>query len=294
MGRDVTDGNDIEAAPSAAGSDAPRPRLRGAALVANLDAVAARRRKDLTPRLAPVLEACHAYQCVVVDLVALLGRTPPLDAQEGVCRDLIADGFDFLWEWEQRLLENRPHVAFPLGRRAYETTSLLSACMQSKSLAQKWASGKKMDNGEVRQALAKLPASENARDLKDLYEFFSEGSHPNRSLVGQRFLGEGNEFVLGSAARPHLILIMMHCQRLLELWFWFAACCISIRKELVQQDEPTLFEEYFAAAKQAQVSIEWAAAQIPRLIEEDAAEDALEQASRRAGRHDPSHEPGAR
>ena len=34
-------------------------------------------------------------------------------------------------------------------------------------------------------------------EMRELYKFFSEAAHPNRSLIPHRMLGEGNEFVLG-------------------------------------------------------------------------------------------------
>lgn len=153
---------------------------------------------ELAVMYEPVLRVAAAYGALISEVVSILGDSPPRSPQEVVVRDLLADVFDFLLEWQRPLMEGRPNVAFPLGRRAYESLSLMSACMQDEAMVRRWAEGKQISNGDVRKALTKLPMREVEEDMRSLYKFFSEGSHPNRSLVAARYLGDENRFVLGS------------------------------------------------------------------------------------------------
>jgi hypothetical protein len=52
--------------------------------------------------------------------------------------------------------------------------------------------------------------------MKELYSFFSQASHPNRSLVPHRKLGEGDEFVLGMIGKPELFLVLDYCAKAFE------------------------------------------------------------------------------
>src|ERR1051325_8332630 len=63
--------------------------------------------------------------------------------------------------------------------------------------AEKWHAEKKISNEDVRHELGKHPMGEVEGEMKNLYKFFCLGTHPNRGLIARRFLGEGNEFVLG-------------------------------------------------------------------------------------------------
>ena len=88
--------------------------------------------------------------------------------------------------------------------------------------------------------------------MDDLYRFFSKAAHPNRELVAERFLGEGNEFVLGSIGRPSLILVADHCIHLVEMWFWFGALVAFACKELMDKIDPMFGRDYFRTATKAE------------------------------------------
>ncbi|MBN1459025.1 MAG: hypothetical protein JXA57_05780, partial [Armatimonadetes bacterium] len=132
----------------------------GAELYRKLGEFAELRRNELSAQLKPVCELAHAYGALLSRAVVALGAMPPASLQERVVRDLTADVFDFLYEWPRPLFEGRPHVAFPIARRAYESLSLLSACLQDQAIAERWNRGKEIGNAEVRSALATLPFPE--------------------------------------------------------------------------------------------------------------------------------------
>ena len=111
----------------------------------------------------------------------------------------------------------------PLARRAYESLSLLVACELEPKLADRWMAGKQIGNAEVRRVLAAHPMGEPEAGTRKLYNFFSKTTHPNRSHMAHRYLGEGNEFVLGAIGRPSLALLADYAHKTLSLWFWFAA-----------------------------------------------------------------------
>jgi hypothetical protein len=223
----------------------------GAKLYRKLTFFSETRKQELLSQLQPVISLADSYGSLVARAIFALGTVPPKSRQDVVVRDLVADVFDFLYEWPRPLLEGRPNVAFPLARRAYESLSLLAACYQDSSVAKRWDRGDQIKNEEIRKALARMPLQESQDILKELYKFFSKGSHPNRELVGERFLGDGNQFVLGSIGKPDLLLIVLHCMRLVEMWFWFGALAGFAAKEALAQIDPTFGADYLAVAESA-------------------------------------------
>lgn len=209
------------------------------------------RPKEHLRQLQPVLDLAASYGSLVSRAVVALGSVPPKSRPDVVIRDLIADVFEFLYEWPKPLFEGRPHVAFPLARRAYESLSLLSACFQDQSIAKRWDDGEQIRNTEIRKVLASMRLPEPEQEMRDLYRFFSKGAHPNRDLVAERFLGAGNQFVLGSIIQPELVLIIDHCICLVEVWFWFGALAGYVAKELLAQCDPSFGKEYLATAGRA-------------------------------------------
>ena len=240
----------------------------GADLYSKLPAFARLRRKELEAQLRPVLDLADAYGSLVARAVVALGFTEPNDRQDSVVRDLIADVFDFLYEWPRPLLEGRLHVSYPLARRAYESLSLLSACLQDKSIAERWDGGEQIGNAAIRKALAKLPFRESETALQELYAFFSQGTHPNRRLVSERFLGDGNEFVLGSIGQPEMVLVVDQCHRLVEMWFWFGAIVSFAAGEALSDRDPSFGRDYLATADRAREVADWLVASFNRLLEE--------------------------
>lgn len=223
----------------------------GVELFRKLSFYAETRRKELVSQLQPVIDLVDSYGSLVARAVFALGKVPPKSRQEVVVRDLIADVFDFLYEWPRPLFEGRLDVAFPLARCAYESLSLLSACYQNASIAERWDRGEKIGNSEIRKALAGMPFPESEEALREIYKFFSKGTHPNRDLVAERFLGEGNEFVLGSIGRPDLLLVAEHCIRLVEIWFWFGALVAFVAKSTLSESDPSFGKEYMMTAEKA-------------------------------------------
>ena len=205
----------------------------------------------------PVLDLAASYGSLVSRCVAAFGSVPPKSRSDVVIRDLIADVFDFLYEWGRPLFEGRVHVAFPLARRAYESLSLLSVCFQDRGIAERWDRGEQVGNAEIRKALANLPLPESEREMRDLYHFFSQGSHPNRNLVPERFLGDGNQFVLGSINQPELVFIVDHCRHLVDMWFWFVALTGFAAKEILVQSDPSFPNDYFPTAERAAEIKKW-------------------------------------
>jgi hypothetical protein len=224
---------------------------QGVELFRKLSFYAETRRKELVSQLQPVIDLADSYGSLVARAVFALGKVPPKSRQEVVVRDLIADVFDFLYEWPRPLFEGRLHVAFPLARRVYESLSLLSACYQNVSIAERWDRGEQIGNSEIRKALKGMPFPEAEEALREIYKFFSKGTHPNRDLISERFLGEGNEFVLGSIGRPNLLLVVEHCIRLVEMWFWFGAIVAWVAKETLSQADPSFGKEYLITAERA-------------------------------------------
>jgi hypothetical protein len=96
-------------------------------------------------------------------------------------------------------------------------------------------------NAEVRRILGSHPMGEPAERTQGLYSFFSGTSHPNREQLGYRFLGDGNEFVLGAIGRPSLTLLADYAIKTLNLWFWFAAFISFIYADILSRTDPEFY-----------------------------------------------------
>jgi len=226
------------------------------------------RRKQFVEMLAPVIEITDRYGELICRITRVLGNSSPRSLQDKVVRDLMADVFDFLWEWRRPLFEGRLQVAYPLARRAYESLSLMSICIQDSSFAERWGKGERLSNAEIRKALAIAPMAESEDALKEVYRFFSRGTHPNRDLIAYRFLGEGNEFVLGSIIVPDLALIVDHCIRLVQMWFWYAAGIMHFYHTIIDRFDRSITKNYFTNAETAKKTATWLIAVFNGLLEE--------------------------
>jgi len=205
------------------------------ALFDQLPEFAAMRLREITGMAGPYIESTDRYARLVARLVSILGYIPPKNDQDRVIRDLLADVFDFLHEARPLILGGKLSVAYPLARRAYESVSLLHLCAVEPKWATRWQSGKQVGNADVRKALGAHPMGEPEAEMKELYKFFSEASHPNRSLVPHRLLGEGNEFVLGVIGKPELYFVVDYCAKHLELWHWVTATVSYFYRESIGQ-----------------------------------------------------------
>ncbi|MBU0753891.1 MAG: hypothetical protein KJ645_02040 [Planctomycetes bacterium] len=235
---------------------------------AKLSEYAEKRRKELSRLFSPVVDLTDHYGDLICRVTNALGGSPPTSTQDAVVRDLMADVFDFMWEWRRPLLEGRLQVAYPLARRSYESLSLLSICAQDPSFADAWERGKKISNAEIRKALAAAPMAETEDELRGLYNYFSKGTHPNRDLIAYRYLGEGNSFVLGSIGMPDLVLVTDHFIKLVQIWFWFTAAVSYYFRTVVAKVDPSFGKDYLKTAGEAKKVKAWLFESFNKLLEE--------------------------
>jgi hypothetical protein len=228
-------------------------------LFEQLPEFAATRLREISGMSQPYVEVTDRYAKLTARLTNLLGHTPPLDTQDRVIRDLLADVFDFLYVARSLIVGGKLSIAYPIARRAYESVSLLHLCSLEPAWADKWERGKQIGNAEVRKLLGAHPMGESEAAMKDSYSFFSEASHPNRDLVPGRMLGQGNEFVLGLIGKPELFLVVDYCTKHLELWHWLAATVTYFYREIIGPTDPEYFEEYHLCFEQAKSVRKWLA-----------------------------------
>src|SRR2546430_628654 len=77
----------------------------------------AMRKRELSGMVEPYIDVTDAYGALICSLVLTLGEKSPDDTQDEVCRDLLADVFDFMYDARRAILESQFSVAFPLLRR---------------------------------------------------------------------------------------------------------------------------------------------------------------------------------
>jgi len=200
----------------------------------------------------PYLQVTDAYADLVCEIVDVIGTQKPSCTQDIVVRDLLADVFDSLVEARRIILTGKCSTAYPVARRVYESLSLMVLCALDPKIADKWHSGCEIRNAEVRRELAKHPFGEAEDATRRLYTFFTLGAHPNRGLIPRRFLGEDNEFVLGSVGAPSLALVTEYCTIHLRMWFWFVAVLLHHYKRLVEAAKTDFGRRYLHVADVAQ------------------------------------------
>lgn len=215
------------------------------------------RTNELVDMLKPFVDCTDEYGVFVCRIVNILGKIKPQSALDAVTRDLLADAFDSLFEGRRSLVSGRVNVAFPVVRRAFESISLMVACHVSPDVLRDWNKGKKISNGRVRAVLDEHPLGEKKANTNEMYDFFCLGTHPNRSLIAHRFLGDGNEFTLGAIAVPNVQLTLYVCSKVLSLWFWLAAFIGLVYTKTVVPMDSTFDKEYFELQRRAQETIEW-------------------------------------
>jgi hypothetical protein len=236
---------------------------------ADLPRYAEVRTKELSALLAPYVDVTDRYGVFLCRLVVVLGRTKPTSVRDSTVRDLIADVFDFLYEARSLIAKGKLEIAYPLARRAYESLSLLVACEFDTRLADRWISGKQIGNAEVRRVLAAHPMGEREAETRELYDFFSKTTHPNRTHMAHRYLGEGNEFVLGAIGMPSLAMLADYALKTLNLWFWFAAFVAFTYRDVISKSDPELLDVYHDAAHAAKPVAAWLRDQFNRVLAEE-------------------------
>ena len=234
-----------------------------------LEGYAELRTKELSRLLQPYIEATDRYGDLVCRITLILGKTPPASKEEAMLRDLMADVFDFLYEARILIVKGKLEIAYPLARRAYESLSLMVACHLEPKLARRWIAGKQIGNAEVRRVLAKHPMGEPKHNTKEMYGFFNQVTHPNRNTVAHRFLGDGNEFVLGAIGRPSLAMLADYALRTLNLWHWLAG---FIGFTYITKLDREMLEALHEATKCAQEVAKWLGEQFNRMLAEEQAE----------------------
>ena len=163
-------------------------------------------------------------------------------------------------------------IAYPLARRAYESISLMVSFYSDPRLAKRWIAGKEISNSEVRSILGKHPFGEAEGQTREFYRFFADFSDPNRKTMAHRYLGDGNEFALGSIGRPSLALLTDYALKTLNLWFWFGAAINWIYLPVLSEVKPSFKESYEAAAKAAKDVASYLSEQFNRTLAQEKAE----------------------
>jgi len=232
----------------------------------------AKRTAELSEKYRPYIQVTDAYAELICEIMNIIGVKKPKGIDEVVVRDLAADVFDALHESRGIILKGKCDMAYPLARRAYESLSLMVLCALDPAVAKRWQSGKEIPNVEVRRELAKHPFGETEASTKELYKFFSSASHPNRATIPHRFLGDGNQFVLGAVAIPSLALVTDYCHKHLSMWFWFCAFLSYHFDEYIRTGRPDFGKRYLEVAKTAQWLAEQLGENFNRLLKEEQAE----------------------
>jgi len=160
------------------------------------------------------------------------------------------------------------------------------ACHLDASLAKRWITGKQIGNAEVRRVLGKHPLGEPQERTQELYNFFSKTTHPNRDHIAHRFLGEGNEFVLGASGRPSLALLADYGIKILNLWFWFVAFISFIYSDILDRADSDFHKTCHEVSETANPIAKWLAEQFDRVAAEEKAE--MARTSSRMNRRDPN------
>jgi len=194
------------------------------------------------------------YEKLLCRATLILGHVKPKDAADQSIRDLLADVFDFLYISRQLILQGNLSAAFPLLRRAFESSALIHYFILKPQKADQWSNGKQIKNEEVRKFLGSnrmgLTVAEDA--YQQAYADYSGGSHPNREYIPYRYLGEPNEFVLGSIVKPELLIVGVNFEKLIGLWFWLAAMISVHYFKLFEIADPMYSSDYMKVAEFAQ------------------------------------------
>jgi hypothetical protein len=163
--------------------------------------------------------------------VELLGEIKPSTIEDVSVRDIGCDAFEFLYEARGALVRNQSSVMFPLMRRAFESICLCNLFVVKPEFARRWASGKQINNTDVRKGLEHHPMTESVEALKQEYQFFSQGAHPNRTHVPYVFLGEGNQFTLAGIHPIDPLTLGGHVQHLIRLCYWYVGVFFWFHRE---------------------------------------------------------------
>lgn len=205
-----------------------------------------------------------AYEQLLCRATLILGTREPADLPDRVSRDLIADAFDGLYIARRVVSEGYASHAWPLMRRAFESATLLQYFLVLPDEAIRWSQGARITHAQVRkhhnthstQVGTQTMSDYEKRALKELYSEFSEATHPNRGHIPARFLGEGNQFVLGAIAMPEPLVVAHYMSRLIDLWFFLAATASYAYREILHSADTLYIKDYLAVSARARAVIE--------------------------------------
>lgn len=158
---------------------------------------------------------------ISIELLDLLGDSPPRDDYDRAQRDLACDTLDSLWCAERALLFGYENQALVLLRRAYETTALMAYFLNYPDKIDDWKGGKMIRQSTIRTALGNAPFAESKEGLDEMYRVYSLFSHVNRDTVYHRLLGEGNRLTLGSQGNVSEDTVASVVCELLRQTMWF-------------------------------------------------------------------------
>jgi hypothetical protein len=226
------------------------------------------RQDSLRKMFGPYIRVTDDYGRLICSAVDILGGVQPVSNQDIVIRELLSDVFDFLYEGRRVIMSGQCSTAYPLLRRAFESLSLMVVCCFDPAFAERWHSGVKIPNSKVRAELAQHPMGESMESMREAYNFFSDAAHPNRSIIPNRHLGDGNQFVLASIMIPDLVLVTEYCHRHLQLWFWFAAAVSHHYADLLHRHDAAYHADYQHASQAAQIMAPILQSEFNRLLNE--------------------------
>ena len=114
---------------------------------------------------------------------------------------------------------------------------------------------------------------ESLESTKRLYRFFCAATHPNRKMIGERRLGEGNEYVLGMIGVPDILSIADYCIIHIELWHWFMLSVTFFYMDKLLPNDPTYLIPngiYDQTTKEGNLLKKWLVESISQLEKEQA------------------------
>lgn len=143
-------------------------------------------------------ELAYYNECMelFVELIIVLGSTPPASDAERANRDLLAEAFDgiriaskvFLWRYYGQ--------AFTILRRVEEIVLIIENLFRDTKVGKRWLEGVKITPGNLREAVKGridgIAPEVDAQIRRRLYDTYCEVSHPNREGIPNRHLGEPN------------------------------------------------------------------------------------------------------
>lgn len=105
--------------------------------------------------------------------------------------------------------------------------------------------------------------------MQEEYSFFSKSTHPNRSHLARRLLGEGNEFVLDAIGIPSLTLLADYALKTLNLWFWYGAFVSHTYADILHEADPEFLRTYHNVSEEAKRVASWLVKQFNRVLNEE-------------------------